>query len=46
MIAKSGATVVPMFFEGHTSRLFQVASHMHNTLRLGLLIKEFKKRAA
>lgn len=44
MIAKSGATVVPVFFEGHTSRLFQVASHMHNTLRLGLLIKEFKKR--
>lgn len=44
MIAKSRATVVPVFFEGHTSRLFQIASHMHNTLRMGLLIKEFKKR--
>ena len=44
MVAKSGATVVPIFFEGHTSRLFQIASHMHNTLRLGLLIKEFKAR--
>ncbi len=44
MIAKSDATVVPIFFEGHTSRLFQIASHMHSTLRLGLLIKEFKKR--
>jgi putative hemolysin len=44
MIAKSGATVVPVFYEGHTSRLFQIASHMHSTLRLGLLIKEFKKR--
>lgn len=44
MIQKSGATVVPIYFEGHTSRLFQIASHMHNTLRLGLLIKEFRKR--
>jgi len=44
MVAKSDATVVPLYFDGHTSRLFQIASHMHNTLRLGLLIKEFKKR--
>lgn len=44
MIAKSDATVVPIFFEGTNSRLFQVASHMHYTLRMGLLIKEFKKR--
>ncbi|MCH2165757.1 MAG: lysophospholipid acyltransferase family protein [Marinovum sp.] len=44
MISKSNATVVPIFFDGHTSRLFQVASHLHNTLRMGLLIKEFRKR--
>ncbi|WP_299353199.1 lysophospholipid acyltransferase family protein [uncultured Shimia sp.] len=44
MISKSNAQVVPVYFEGHTSRLFQVASHLHNTLRLGLLIKEFGKR--
>ncbi|MCR9108764.1 lysophospholipid acyltransferase family protein [Marivita sp. XM-24bin2] len=44
MIAKSNATVVPIYFDGHTSRLFQMASHLHMTLRLGLLIKEFKKR--
>jgi len=44
MVAKSEATVVPIFFEGTTSRLFQIASHMHSTLRMGLLIKEFKKR--
>lgn len=44
MVAKSSATVVPVFFDGHTSRLFQIASHLHNTLRMGLLIKEFKKR--
>lgn len=44
MIAKSNATVVPLFFDGHTSRLFQIASHLHYTLRMGLLLKEFKKR--
>lgn len=44
MIAKSRASVLPLYFDGHTSRLFQIASHMHSTLRMGLLIKEFKKR--
>ncbi|WP_146343972.1 lysophospholipid acyltransferase family protein [Falsiphaeobacter marinintestinus] len=44
MVGKSNATVVPLFFDGHTSRLFQIASHLHCTLRMGLLIKEFKKR--
>ena len=44
MILKSNPTVVPLYFEGHTSRLFQLASHLHYTLRMGLLIKEFKSR--
>ncbi len=44
MIAKSRATVLPVFFHGHTSRTFQIASHLHSTLRMGLLIKEFRKR--
>ena len=44
MVAKSDATAVPLYFDGHTSRLFQIASHLHSTLRLGLLIKEFNKR--
>ncbi len=44
MIAKSDATIVPVFFEGQNSRLFQIASHLHYTLRLGLLIKEFHAR--
>ncbi|MEL7299897.1 MAG: lysophospholipid acyltransferase family protein [Pseudomonadota bacterium] len=44
MVAKSGATVVPIFFDGHNSRLFQIASHLHYTLRMALLIKEFKSR--
>ncbi|MBS8229099.1 lysophospholipid acyltransferase family protein [Vannielia litorea] len=44
MIARSGATVVPVFFEGSNSRLFQLASHIHSTLRIALLIKEFRAR--
>lgn len=44
LIQRSGATVVPVFFSGQNSRLFQVASHVHATLRLGLLIKEFRAR--
>jgi putative hemolysin len=44
MVAKSDATVVPIFFEGRNSRLFQLASHLHYTLRMGLLIREFKSR--
>jgi putative hemolysin len=44
MIARTDATVVPVFFDGHNSRVFQIASHMHATLRLGLLIKEFHAR--
>ncbi|QUJ77861.1 lysophospholipid acyltransferase family protein [Sulfitobacter albidus] len=44
MVAKSDATVLPVYFDGHTSRMFQIASHLHQTLRMGLLIKEFRKR--
>ncbi len=44
MVSKSGATVVPIYFDGHNSRLFQIASHLHSTLRMALLIKEFKAR--
>jgi putative hemolysin len=44
MIAKSEATVVPVFFDGHNSRLFQLLSHLHPTLRMGMLIKEFRAR--
>ncbi|WP_126977934.1 lysophospholipid acyltransferase family protein [Frigidibacter oleivorans] len=44
MVGKSQATVVPLFFNGHNSRLFQLASHLHMTLRLALLIKEFRAR--
>ena len=38
------AVVVPVFFDGRNSRLFQLASHFHATLRVALLIKEFRAR--
>ncbi|GIT91795.1 hypothetical protein JANAI62_22520 [Jannaschia pagri] len=44
LIRQSGATVVPIHFEGANSRLFHLASHLHETLRLGLLVREFKSR--
>lgn len=44
MITKSNATVVPVFFDGHNSRMFQLASHIHYNLRVALLLKEFRRR--
>lgn len=44
MVAKSDAQVVPIFFEGANSRVFQLASHLHTTLRMGMLIREFRAR--
>jgi putative hemolysin len=44
MIFKSNASVVPIFFDGNTSRIFQLASHLHPNIRAGLLLREFKLR--
>ncbi len=44
MIARSNAQVVPIFFSGSNSRLFQLASHLHYTLRVALYINEFRTR--
>lgn len=44
MIAKSEATVVPIFFEGHNSRRFQMVGRMNRTLRTALLVSEFRRR--
>lgn len=44
LVSKSQANVVPIYFDGRNSRLFQLASHAHSTLRLALLINEFKRR--
>lgn len=40
LIQESRATVVPFFFEGQNSRLFQLASLVSPTLRLSLFFKE------
>ena len=44
LIQSSGARVVPMNFIGQNSRIFHVASHLSDTLRLALLINEFDNR--
>ncbi len=40
LVSKSGATVVPLYFEGQNSRLFQIASHFNYTMRLALFFRE------
>jgi len=44
LIKSSGATVIPIFFGGQNSRLFQMASHMSYTLRLALFFFETARR--
>jgi putative hemolysin len=44
LIQRSKATVVPIFFSGQNSRLFQIASHISPTLRLSLIFKEVHDR--
>ncbi len=43
MIQTSGAQVLPVYFEGQCSPLFHVASRLHLTLRLSLMIREFRR---
>lgn len=44
LISKTDPTIVPIFFDGQNSRRFQVLSRVHSSLRLGLMINEFKRR--
>jgi len=44
LIQQSGATVIPCFFHGRNSRLFQVASHIADPLRLSLLLYEITNK--
>ena len=44
LIRDSGANVLPLFFEGQNSRLFQVASHLSQTLRLSLFFREVSNK--
>ncbi|MCR9141206.1 MAG: lysophospholipid acyltransferase family protein [bacterium] len=44
LILKSKAKVVPIFFAGQNSRLFQIASHINPSLRLSLLLNEITNK--
>ena len=44
LIRASRATVVPIFFVGQNSRLFQLASHVSDTLRSSLVFRETARR--
>lgn len=44
LIQRSKATVAPIWFGGQNSRLFQIASHVSQTLRLSLIFREMKAR--
>ncbi len=45
LIQNTGASVLPVFFEGCNSRLFQMAGLIHPRLRTVLLPREFLKRS-
>lgn len=42
MILRSGATVLPIYFPGQNSRLYQIANLISATIRQGLLLHEIK----
>lgn len=44
LIVQARANVVPVFFEGQNSRLFQIASNLSQTARESLLFKEIARR--
>jgi putative hemolysin len=44
LVQRSKASVVPIWFGGQNSRLFQIASHVSATLRLSLIFHEVKSR--
>jgi putative hemolysin len=44
LIVQARSPVVPVYFAGQNSRLFQLASHLSMTLRLSLLFKEVHDR--
>jgi putative hemolysin len=44
LIQRSKAVVVPIWFGGQNSRLFQIASHLSQTLRISLIFHEVRTR--
>ncbi|MBX3013112.1 MAG: lysophospholipid acyltransferase family protein [Caldilineaceae bacterium] len=45
LIQMTEATVIPIYFHGQNSRIFQLASHLSLTLRLALIIHEVNRKA-
>ncbi|MGE3914093.1 MAG: hypothetical protein AB7F78_00225, partial [Hyphomicrobiaceae bacterium] len=45
LVQQAEASVLPVFFEGQNSRLFQLASRVSLPLRLSLLVSEFRRFA-
>ncbi len=45
MIQAAGASVIPIYFEGQNGRLFHIASRISMTMRLSLMIREFRRLA-
>jgi putative hemolysin len=45
MIQAAGASVIPIYFQGQNGRLFHLASRISMTMRLSLLIREFRRLA-
>lgn len=43
IVKSSGATILPIFFPGQNSRLFQIANQVSDTVRQGLLLYEIKR---
>lgn len=44
LVRQTDATVIPLYFEGQNSRLFQMVSHISMNLRLSLLLHEVKNK--
>jgi putative hemolysin len=45
MIQAAGASVIPIYFDGQNGRLFHLASRISMTMRLSLMIREFRRLA-
>lgn len=43
IVKSSGATILPVYFPGQNSRIFQIANQLSDTVRQGLLLYEIKR---